>query len=124
MQGRRRYASVMAAVGPGLGEGSSNFAGLQRIENGTLVHFSVAVKHRQPAIGLTQIGGPEDFPGQELPPEIKDRIVEYHGLMTKTVFCKDLDEVYKAIETAAKAQDEIEKLERDGKLHAAVLSPA
>lgn len=112
------------AVGPGLGEGSSNFAGLQRIENGTLVHFSVAVKHRQPAIGLTQACGPEDFPGQELPPEIKDRIVEYHGLMTKTVFCKDLDEVYKAIETAAKAQDEITTLERDGKLHAAWLASA
>lgn len=84
---------------------NEQFAWLEKIENGTLVHYLIVVKHRMknPAASLLQGAGEEEF-------------IETCTLGRRTVYCKDLDEVCVAIRSAAAAQGEIEKLKRDGKM--------
>jgi hypothetical protein len=85
--------------------GNEQFAWLEKIENGTLVHYLIVVKHRMknPASSLLQT---------------EEEFIETCTLGRRTVYCKDLDDVCAAIRQAAAAQDEIEKLKRDGKLSA------
>lgn len=82
---------------------NEQYAWLEKIENGTLVHYAIVVKHRMKNPGLSLMQSEEEF-------------IETCVLGRRTVYCKDLDEVCAAIRHAAAAQEEIEKLKRDGKL--------
>lgn len=99
---------------PPAGLGERAYAWLERIENGVLVHHLIAVKHRQ-KVPKMPLGYPHETPGFEAG-QSPEEVMEYFDFMTRTIYCKDQAEVFKAIEAAAKAQEEIEKLERDGKL--------
>jgi hypothetical protein len=87
---------------------NEQYAWLEKIENGTLVHYAIVVKHRMknPAASLMQISGVS----------AEEEFIETCALGRRTVYCKDLDEVCAAIRHAAAAQEEIDKLKRDGKL--------
>jgi hypothetical protein len=79
------------------------YAWLEKIENGTLVHYSIVVKHRMKNPVGSLLQQDEEF-------------IETCSLGRRTVYCKDLDDVCTAIRQADAAQGEIEKLKRDGKL--------
>lgn len=96
-------------------------AWLQRIDNGTLVHFNVPVKHRHPVARYRAPYGqappwmnpPYDEEEGATP---EDRVVESYSVMVKTVHCKDFKEICTAIEAALKANEEIINLQNEGKL--------
>lgn len=86
------------------------YAWLEKIENGTLVHYAVAVKTRlkQPSMGFDLDPGMNpDYRGNP--------VLEIYGISQKTVYCKDLEAVFQVIRLAEAAQEEITKLARDGK---------
>lgn len=103
-----RARLAMGNIGPGLGERA--FASLESIDNGILVHYLVPVKIRQKGEPL---GFPPGTPGLE---EARDRVFEYHTISSKTVYCRDLEAVEKAVRAADAARQEVERLEKDGKL--------
>jgi len=113
---RRRYVPGMFAAAVGPGEEAGNFAWLEKIENGILVHFNMAVKQRS-RISAQMLAGMDIEPYQA-----GDKVVEHHFVSSKTVFCKDLSEVHKAIERAVQAHEEIQKLEKDGKFGGAQIA--
>lgn len=95
----------------------SAFAWLQRIDNGILVHYNVSVKFRRRmrmprASGFMGIPNPHFVEGDE----DEGAVAETYFVTQRTVFCSTFDDVCKVMEDATKANEQIEQLEKEGKL--------
>lgn len=97
-----------------MGEPMNAFCWLQHIDNGILVHYNVLGKYRR----RMRMPRGAAFMGMQIPEEGEDEgaMAETYFVMQRTVFCSTLQEVYKAVEDATKANQEVEKLEKEGKL--------
>jgi hypothetical protein len=91
----------IAALG-GLGDGV--FAQIEQIDNGMLVHYYVAVRLRIPRIPMGFPGEPEGDTWKE-----GEGAHEVDSIERRTVYCKDLAEVNKAVGSAHSAYQEILK---------------
>jgi hypothetical protein len=97
-------------------------AWLERIDNGTLVHYHVPVKMRRAVRpGAPPWGGARPWDTWTPDPEegesdSEDRIIESYSVAPKTIFCATEEEILEAVKNALKADGEIARLQQDGKL--------
>lgn len=102
---------------PMMSEPSNAFAWLQRIDNGILVHYNVSVKFRR-RMRMPRMPGFMGIPHPAFGESDEDEgaVAETYFVTQRTVFCSTFEDVCKVMEDATKANEQIEQLEKEGKL--------
>ena len=101
---RRRDMAMRHGMAPGMPSGGTFFAELEQIDNGMLVHYRAPVRVQVPGIPFPSPPGVVDGDAWKRP-EDSGHVLDL--VEPRTVYCKDLAEVNKAVEAAHAAYREI-----------------